>query len=90
MSVRGRQAAPAAGVALFVVALAALVVTTTGERPTAGAGEVALRLLPTSAAEVAAPAPPRIVATPAPRGSRAAPPGQAGVWSTPAEFAPPE
>ena len=90
MSVRGRQAASAAGVALFVVALAALVGTTTGGRPAAGAGEIALRLLPTSAAGVAAPAPPGIVATAAPPRSRAAPPGQAGVWSTPAEFVPPE
>lgn len=89
MSKARREAVPVAGLALFAGAVAIVVVATVPDAPPHGAAGPSYRLLPTAPAPELAPGP-RIAATPPPTRPATATPGQAGIWSTPAEFAPPD
>jgi len=85
------RAAPLAGVAVFGLALAALVAMVSSGGNDAAVGASRYPLLREAATTAGSP-PPMIAATPQPAvGTVTAPPaGDAGIWSTPAEFAPPE
>lgn len=89
MSELRRHGGPLLGFALFALAAGFFVLATIGDPPKAAGGE-AIRLLPAASAAAVGPGGRVVVATPMPVLPPSPAASDAGVWATPAEFAPPE
>ena len=82
------RAAPLAALAAIALVAVAAIEAMSGREPRTAGEEAGYRLLPQAQDNQAALPSPAIAATPLP--DQSTPPATPSIWSTPAEFAPPE
>ena len=85
---RAAPLAPLAALAAIALVAVAAIMELGGREPAAAGGEAGYRLLPAAQGDLHA-TPARSIA-PTPLPAQAFPPAATSIWSTPAEFAPPE